>query len=286
MSTGLWSATARPIPPSASRSEPRVITKGISVVTPPVRVCGLSVAQSEAKAWAALPRCRCVSRSPGTPKRPPASMVRRAVTVSPGRSTAAIDPPRMASPQSTTPSGLTTRQSRTNRSASIGSARALYHVAVGVRATELQEAPQIAHVVADLGVDVGVEDLVLLVARARQHRALRIDEERRAEIVAIGGAADILAHLVDAAHVEHVGDGVSAQLDLPDVADPVAIGRGRHQEQMRAPQAEHPGGLRKVAVVANEDADLEAERRIEHREAEVAGLKEEPLVAGRLSRLH
>src|SRR4029077_15032934 len=63
-------------------------------------------------------------------------------------------------------------------------------------------------------------------------------------------------------------------------------GRGRHQEQMRAPQAEHPGGLREVAVVANEDADLEAERRIEDREAEVAGLKEEALVTGRLSRLH
>src|SRR5260370_23904536 len=244
MSTALCAATARRTSPSASRWEARVITNGIGVVTPPVTACRLSVAQSEAKAWAALPRCRCVSRSPGTTKRPPASMVRRALTVSPGRSTAAIAPPRMASPQSTTPSGLTTRQSRTNRSASIGSARALYHVAVGVRATELQEAPQISHVVAHLGVDVGVEDLVLLVARAGQHPAFRIDEERRAEVVPVGGAADILAHLVDAAHVEHVGDGVSAQLDLPDVADPVAIGRGRHQEQMRAPQPEHPGGLR------------------------------------------
>ncbi len=176
----------------------------------------------------------------------------------------------MASPQSTTPSG----------------SRALYHVAVGVRATELQEAPQIAHVVAHLGVDVGVEDLVLLVARAGHHPALRIDEERRAEVVTIGRAADVLAHLVDAAHVEHVGDCVAAQLDFPDVADPLAIGRGRHQEQVRAPQAEHPGGLREVAVVADEDADLEAERRIEDREAEVAGLEEEALVAGRLSRLH
>src|SRR4029077_16266137 len=286
MSTTLSEDTARRISPSASRYEPRVITNGISVVTPPVTAWRLSVPQSEAEAWAALPRCRCVSMSPGTTKRPSASMVRRAVTASPGRSTAAIDPSRMASPQSTKPSGLTTRQSRTNRSASIGSARGLDHVAVGVRAAGLHEAPEVAHVVARLGVDVGVEDLARLVARAGHHPAFRIDEERRAEVVTIGRAADILAHLVDAAHVEHVGDGVATQPDLPDVADPVAIGRGRYQEQMRAPQAEHPGGLRKVAVVADEDADLEAERRIEDWEAEVAGLKEEALVAGRLSCLH
>ena len=68
------------------------MTKGMSVVTPPVTAWRLSVAQSEANDWAALPRCRCVSRSPGMTKRPPASMVRRAGTVSPGRSTAAIEP--------------------------------------------------------------------------------------------------------------------------------------------------------------------------------------------------
>ena len=45
----LRSATARCISPSTSAYEPRVMTKGISVVTPPVAACRLSVAQSEAK---------------------------------------------------------------------------------------------------------------------------------------------------------------------------------------------------------------------------------------------
>ena len=106
MSTRLPAATARCISPSTSMYESRVMTKGMSVVTPPVTAWRLSVAQSEANDWAALPRCRWVSRRPGMTKRPPASMVRRAGTVSPGRSTAAIEPSRIASPQSTHDVGL------------------------------------------------------------------------------------------------------------------------------------------------------------------------------------
>src|SRR5687767_14436046 len=286
MSTRLPAVTARCMSPSTSTYESRVMTKGMSVVTPPVTACRLSVAQSEANDYAALPRCRCVTRSPGRTKRPPASMVRRAVTVSAGRSTAAIEPSRIASPQSTTTSGLTTRQFSTRRSASITSQPLVQDVAIRVGPAELEEPPEVAHVVAHAGIEIRVQDLVCLVARAAEHPALRVDEQRGAEVVAIGGAADVLAHLVDAPHVEHVGDGVAAQLDLPHVADPVAIGRRRHQQQVRPLHAEHARGLREVAVIADEDADLQAERGVEHGKAEIAGLEEEALVAGRLPRRH
>src|SRR5262245_58130011 len=214
------------------------MTKGMSVVTPPVTAWRLSVRQSAANDWAAFPRCRCVSRRPGMTNRPPASMVRWAGAVSPGRSTAATVPSWITRPQGTTVSGLTTRQSLTKRSAAIASTRLLQHVAVRIRPAELEESPQIAHVVACLGVDVRVEDLVLLVTGAAPHRALRIDEQCGPEVVTVGGAALVLAHLVDAAHVEHVGDGVGPQLDLPHVADPLAVGRGRHEQQMRPLHAE------------------------------------------------
>src|SRR5262245_10977025 len=286
MSTRLPAATARCMSPSTSTYESRVMTKGMSVVTPPVTACRLSVAQSAAKDWAALPRCRCVSMSPGMTKRPPASMVRRAGSASPGRSTAAMAPPRTARAQSTTASGFTTRQFATRRSASIGSPRLLQDVAVGVGPAELEEPPEVAHVLAYLGIDVGVEDLAVLVSRAGHHPALRVDEQRAAEVVTVGGTPDILADLVDAAHVEHVGDGVAAQLDLPHVANPLAIGRRRHEEEVRPLHAEHARGFGEMPVVADEDPDLEAERGLEHGEAEVPGLEEEPLVARGLPRLH
>src|SRR6185503_3694100 len=161
-----------------------------------------------------------------------------------------------------------------------------YQVSVRVGPAELEEAPEIAHVVARPGIDVRVEDLVLLVARARHDPALRIYEQCGAEVVAVGWAADVLAHLVHAADVEHVGDGVSPELDLPDVANPVAIGRGRDEEEMRALHAEHARRLREVTVVADEDPDLQAERGVEDGKSKIARLEEEPLVSGRLPRRH
>src|SRR5688500_2530592 len=238
MSTRLSAPTSFCICGSTSKYEPRVMTKGSSVVTPPVTAWRLSLAQSPANDCAAVPRCRWVSRRPGRTYRPPASIVRRASTVSPGASTPTITPSRMARPHSTMASGFTTRAPLTKRSAVTGSDLVFQDLAVGVGTPELEEAPQLARVVARLGVDVGVEDLVLLVACAADDGALRVDEERAAEVVAIGGAADVLAHLVHAAHIEHVGDRVPAQLDLPHVADPVAVRRRRHEQQVGALEAE------------------------------------------------
>src|SRR3989441_3758343 len=286
MSTRLPAATAFCISGSTSTYEPRVMTKGRSVVTPPVTAWRLSLAQSPSNDCAAVPRCRCVSRSPGRTYRPPASIVRRASTVSPGASAATITPSRIARPHSTTASGFTTRAPLTNRSAVTVSDRVFQDLAVGVGAPELEEAPEVARVVAHLRVDVGVEDLVLLVARAAHDVALGVDEERGAEVVAVGGAPDVLADLVDAAHVEHVGDRVAAQFDLPHLTDPFAVGRGGHEQQVSALKAEDARRLGKVAVVADEDPDLDAERRVEDREAQVARREEEALVARRLAGLH
>src|SRR2546428_152371 len=188
MSTRLPAATAFCISGSTSTYEPRVMTKGRSVVTPPVTAWRLSLAQSPSNDCAAVPRCRCVSRSPGRTYRPPASIVRRASTVSPGASAATITPSRIARPHSTTASGFTTRAPLTNRSAVTVSDRVFQDLAVGVGAPELEEAPEVARVVAHLRVDVGVEDLGLLVARPAHDVALGVDEERRAEVVAVGGA--------------------------------------------------------------------------------------------------
>src|SRR2546425_2859310 len=285
MSTTLPAATAFCMAGRTSRYDPFVMTNGSSVVTPPVTACRLSVTQSDSNDWAALPRCTCVSMSPGSTWRPSASSVRRASTVSPGPTTAATRPSRIARPHSTTASGLTTRQPVRNRPAFTPLRRRPEDLAVGVRATELEEAPELPHVVARPGIDVGVQDFVLLVAGPADHVALRVDEERGAEVLA-RRAADVLADLVHAADVIHVGDGVAAQLHLPHLADPVAVGRRRHQDEMRALEAEDPRRLGEVTVVADQDADAEAERRVEDREAEVARREEEALVGRRLARLH
>ena len=68
----------------------------------------------------------------------------------PGAARPRSTPSRIASPHSTTASGLTTRQSLTKRSASITSQRLFQDVAVGVGPAELEEAPEVAHVVARL----------------------------------------------------------------------------------------------------------------------------------------
>src|SRR2546426_6978334 len=203
MSTRLPAATAFCISGSTSTYEPRVMTKGRSVVTPPVTAWRLSLAQSPSNDCAAVPRCRCVSRSPGRTYRPPASIVRRASTVSPGASAATITPSRIARPHSTTASGFTTRAPLTNRSAVTVSDRVFQDLAVGVGAPELEEAPEVARVVAHLRVDVGVEDLVLLVARAAHDVALGVDEERGAEVVADGAGPPPPFDPVVSLHPDH-----------------------------------------------------------------------------------
>src|SRR2546428_422738 len=171
MSTRLPAATAFCISGSTSTYEPRVMTKGRSVVTPPVTAWRLSLAQSPSNDCAAVPRCRCVSRSPGRTYRPPASIVRRASTVSLGASAATITPSRIARPHSTTASGFTTRAPLTNRSAVTVSDRVFQDLAVGVGAPELEEAPEVARVVAHLRVDVGEEEALVARRLAGLHGA-------------------------------------------------------------------------------------------------------------------
>src|SRR5919106_2964337 len=221
--------------------------------------------------------------SPGRTGRSPASSVRRALAVSPGASTATTRPSRMTRPQSKRASGRTTRASLMNRSAVTASGRA-EDLAVGVGPAELEEPPQVAGVVARPGVDVGVQDLVGLAPGPPDAVPAGIDEPRRAEVGAARRTADVRADLVDAAHVEHVGDGVPAQLHLPHLADPVAVGRGGHDDEMRALETQDARGLREVAVVGDEDPPFYAKRGVEHGEAEVAGREEEALARGRLPR--
>src|SRR6266542_271335 len=278
--------TARCMSGRTAAYESRVMTKGSSVVTPPVTACRLSVAQSEANDWALLPRCTWVSMRPGSTGRPPASSLRRAVTVSPGARTATILPSRMANPQSTMASGFTTRAHSTKRSTVTGSGRAADDVAVRVGAPKSKKPPEVPRVIADLRVDVGVEDLVFLVAGAPDDGALGIDEHRGAEVRAVGGAADVTPDFVDAADVEHVGDGVAAELDLPHLADPVAVRRRGDDHEVSALEPELSRRLREVAVVADQDPEPDAPGRVEDREAQVPRREEEPLVGRCLARLH
>ena len=87
-------------------------------------------------------------------KRPPASMVRRARTVSPGAEHGRDRAVANRHPAVHDDVGLDDRQSLTRRSASITSQRLFHHVAVRVGPAELEEPPEVAHVVARLGIDV------------------------------------------------------------------------------------------------------------------------------------
>ncbi len=112
-------------------------------------------------------------------------------------------------------------------------------------------------------------------------RMTRVDEVGRT-VEAADPPRRLGADPVDGADEVAVGDGVGRLLELPEVLGEASDGRARVEDDLGAVEAEDPGALGEVAVVADVDPYLGV-AGLEDRVAEVAGLEEVLLPeAGRL----
>ena len=100
--------------------------------------------------------------------------------------------------------------------------------------------------------------------------AARVDEVAGAVEVVVAVLLD--AHPVDRRDEVLVGHGRGRLLELPQVRRQRAAGRRRVEHDLRPGQPQRPPALGEVPVVADVDADG-ADRGLEHRPAEVAGLE-------------
>ena len=103
----------------------------------------------------------------------------------------------------------------------------------------------------------------------------RIDEVALA-VEVVGPDLLLDADPVDRADEVAVGQRVADLLDAPEVLGQAAARRRGDEDELRAIEAEGPGALGEMAVVADVDADL-ADGRLEDRVAQVAGAEVELL---------
>src|ERR1700736_5409668 len=134
-----------------------------------------------------------------------------------------------------------------------------------------QELPGVAHLPIHVKVEVADQHLIFGFRCPGDDAASRIAEVARpVELCLIEG----LLHPdpVDGADPVAVGDRVRALLEFPETARKRFDGGRRVEDELGTLEPEGAGGLRKVPVVADQDADS-ADRGVPHRVAEVAGLE-------------
>src|SRR5256714_868138 len=145
-----------------------------------------------------------------------------------------------------------------------------YQIRIGVRAAVAEELPRLADLLDLVEIHIAHEQfLVVGAAELADELAARVDEVALPVEVVV---ADVLLdpHPVDRPHEVTVRDRVADLLDPPQVLGQAAARRARDEHYLRAVQAERPGTLGEVTVVADVDADL-ADGGLEHRIAQVAG---------------
>src|SRR2546425_6667338 len=140
------------------------------------------------------------------------------------------------------------------RSRTAVSAR-LHHVAVHVRAAIAVELPGVADLANQVEVEIGHEQLLLLLRRLRDDLPSRVREVARA-VVLVRPELLLLPDAVDRPHPIAVRDRVRGLLDEPEMHRESPRRRGGDEDKLGAVQPEHARALGEMAVVADVDADL------------------------------
>src|SRR5688572_12629755 len=151
--------------------------------------------------------------------------------------------------------------------------------AVGFRPAVAVELPGVAHLLDELEIEVGDDQLVAIAAADRDDLPAGIAEVALAvELADVPGR--FVADAIDRADEVPVGNGVRRLLQLPEILGQPGDGRGRVQHDLRAVQPEDARPFGEMPVVADVDADL-PRGGVEHRVAQVPGAEVELLPEAR-----
>src|SRR5262249_46225541 len=141
--------------------------------------------------------------------------------------------------------------------------------AVGFGPSISVELPGVADFLDEIEIEVRDDQFVLVATRLRDQAAARV-----AEVALPVEFADVPRRLgadaVDGADEIAVRHRVRRLLELPEILGEPGHRRRRVEDDLRAVEAENPRAFRKVAVVADVDADL-ADRRLKHRVPGIPG---------------